>query len=111
MALTVAMLDRGNGKRAFWEAVDGTDTGAAVDLGGYPDRTVTVTGTFNGTTITIQGSNDNSVWQTLSDPAGIALTFTAAGVKVIAEATQYVRQTSAGGGGSTDVDVIVMATR
>jgi hypothetical protein len=69
---------------------------------------VTVTGTFDSATITIQGSNDKTTWQTLSEPDGTALTFTSAGVKVIAEATRYVRETSAGGGASTDVDVIVI---
>lgn len=107
MALTVEHLARGKGIKALWEAIDGVDTGATVDMGGYPDRTVTVTGTMGSSTVTIQGSNDNVVWQTLSDPTGSPLTFTAAGVKVIAEATRYVRHSTAGGA-AADIDVIIV---
>lgn len=107
MALQVSYLGKGKGIKAIWEAVDGVDTGAGVDMGGYPDRTVTATGDFGGGTVTIEGSNDGTVWQTLSEPDGTALTFTANGVAVIAESTQYVRQTMAGGA-AADVDVIIV---
>jgi hypothetical protein len=82
------------------------DTGVGVNIPRWADRTVHVTGTFGGATILIQGSNNNTDWLTLNDNAGVALSFTAAGMKVILENPLYIRASSSGGTG-TDVDVLI----
>lgn len=65
-------------------------------LGGVslPDKTVHVSGTFNGGTITIQGSNSGptaSKWHTLNDPSQNALTFTTSAIEQILENPRFIR--------------------
>jgi hypothetical protein len=60
---------------ASW-ALGNADTGIAIDMTDYADRSVQVEGTFGSATITIEGSNDGTNWETLRDPQGVALTFT-----------------------------------
>lgn len=69
-----------------------TDTSSALYFPDYSDRSVVVTGTFgsNGA-VTIEGSNDNSTWATVSDPNGNALNITATAIKAITEASIYLR--------------------
>jgi hypothetical protein len=89
-----------------WLTMGDDDTGDAIQIPGMADRTVTITGTFASATATIQGSNDNSVWFSCTDPQGNALAFTAAGMELIVENPRYLRVITAGGSG-TDVDVII----
>ena len=90
-----------------WETLTATDVGEARVNTYYNDRTVSVTGTFGGT-VSIQGSNDGTNWFTLTDNSGLALEFTAAGMKLIAEAPLYIRPSA--GSGVSDVDVIILET-
>lgn len=76
------------------------DTGNPVTLTDGADRSIQVEGTFGGATVTVQGSNDGTNWETLRDPLGNLLTFTAAGLKAILEMTIYTRVISAGGTGT-----------
>ena len=72
----------------------GTNDGAPFALLEYAERSVQVgaTGdTFNAGTILIEGSNDGVLWTTLRDPQGVALSFTAAGLKQVLEATAFIR--------------------
>jgi hypothetical protein len=77
------------------------DTGVQIDLTDYADRSVQVEGTFGSATITIQGSNDGTNWQTVRGPDSVALTFTASGLKQVLETTLYLRVISAGGTGTS----------
>lgn len=69
----------------------GSETGDPEVAPQFPVKSVQVTGTFNGATITIEGSNDGVTYAPLSDVTGTALTFTANGVEKISENTRYVR--------------------
>lgn len=91
-----------------WETMGNDDTGTAVKIPGAADKTVTVTGTFGGATVTLQGSNDNTNWFTLTDPQGNDIAFTAAGMEIIMENPLWIRAITVGGSG-TDVDVLVLA--
>lgn len=95
---------------AKWPAMGNADTGLAMDMGQYPDRTVGVTGTFGGATVTIQGSMDGTTWVTLNDFKGNALTITSANVSLIAESPIHLRAITSGGSGTT-VDVWVLGSR
>lgn len=95
-------------RTASW-ALGNADTGNAVDMHRWADRTVQVLGTFGGATVTIQGSNDNTNWVTLNDSGSTALTFTAAGMKLILENPIYVRAISAGGTASAITVIIAGA--
>ncbi len=63
----------------------------------YADRTVQITGSLNGGSVAIQGSNDGNNWFTLDDPQGVDLTFSALGGKAIAEIPAFVRPLLSGG--------------
>ena len=96
----------------LWETMADDDVGgvAGADAGSpsFADKTVHVTGTFGGATVTIEGSNDGTNFVTLNDAGGSALSFTSAGLKTILENPLEIRPKTAGGSG-TDVDVIIIA--
>ena len=108
MATAVSWLNGKGGKtaRALWNGLVCGENGDAIDLDGFNDNTITVTGTFNSQTVTIQGSNDGTNWFTLTDHAGSNLAFTAAGMKLITEAPKSIRPSFSGSSGG-DVDIII----
>ena len=87
-----------------WAAMGASVDGAPYAYGKFPDKTVQVFGTFGGT-VTLQGSNDprvlsdpgNAVWFTLLDIDGDAITFTAAGARVIRENPRFIRPSNGSG--------------
>jgi hypothetical protein len=92
---------------AEWMAMQNGDVGDAFATAPYTDKSVQVVGVFGaGGTVTIQGSNNGTDWATLSDEQGNALTFSTAGIKMPAQATQFIRPTVAGDG-TTNVDVLI----
>lgn len=93
---------------ATWTAMGNADTGTAVPMSGAADRSVQVQGTFGSATVTVQGSNDGTNYQTLADPQGNALTWTSANrLEQILELTRYIRPITAGGTG-TNVEVNIL---
>ena len=92
----------------LWETITSTNSdGQAVRVPSHTDKTVQVTGTFNGATLTLQGSNDGTTWADLTDQAGSDLDFTAAGLAVIAENPIWIRPAQTNGS-LTDVDVFLV---
>ncbi len=94
-----------------WTGLNQTgDTGAKINCVMYPYKTVHVTGTFDGATVTIRGSNmiDDPTWVTLNDNGGSALTFTSAAVKTIRENTYWISPILTGGGAATDLEVYLL---
>lgn len=82
------------------------DTGKAVSMATFPDKTVQFTGTFGS--VTLRGSNlanpldaTATDWFTLSDPQGVDLTFTAAGGATVAENPLWISPISSGGSAYT----------
>lgn len=96
-----------------WTPLLLNDDGAWLDFAEFADRTIQVTGTFGGATAAMQGSNEPtpSVGFTLTDQAGLPLSFTAAGGKVSAEASRWVRPLITGGDGTTSLTVRAVARR
>lgn len=93
----------------LWETLTEVNLdGAGIEIPGLSDRSVQATGTFGGTSIAMQGSNDGAIWAPLLDPQGNAVIFTAAGIKQIQELTQFVRPLLTGGA-AVDVDVTLYA--
>ncbi len=104
-------LSRGSHKW-IWDAMGDADTGAPLDPNGggisFSDKTVHLIGTdWDSATIVIEGSNDGVTYVTLTDPQGNPLSFTVDAMEVILENPLYIRPSSSGGLGSTDVDVIM----
>lgn len=101
-------VDQFNGitlKRWVLTTADGT--GDALPIPIHPDKAVQVSGTFGGATCLIEGSLNGTTWETLRDPAGAALSFTAAGLKQILETVAFIRPrlSVAGSGASINVDL------
>lgn len=90
--------------RIEWAAMATGDTGQPVDWAGHADRSVQVFGTFGGSSVAIEGSNDAGPtptnWNVLTDPQGNALNITAAGLERVTEDTCWVRPNITGGTGS-----------
>lgn len=86
-------------------------TPAPFELPEYGNRSVQVAGTFNGGTLTVEGSNDGTNWAALTDPQGNSLAFTAAQIEQIQEITRFVRpRVSAGAGVALTVSFVVART-
>jgi len=66
-------------------------------------------GTFDSATAVLQGSNDGTNWETLSDIFGLNVSFTAAGYAEVSTAMAYLRPSTSGGGVSQDIDCIIVA--
>lgn len=94
--------------RVEWANLTSADTALPASEVNLNYKTVQVTGTFDGGTVTIQGSNDNGVtWSTLSDDInGNPLTFTSAGIEKIAENPGLIRPTTTAG----TVSIIMVST-
>lgn len=91
-----------------WVLTTANADGNPVDLTPFPDKTVHIFGTFGSGTLTIQGSNDGSDWQSLRDPQGNAIAKTASYLGAILENPRYLRPNLTGSTGAT-VTVILVA--
>lgn len=87
------------------------DTATPIKLGVYSDRTVQVAGTFGGATVTLQGSNNDVGYHTLTDPQGNALSFSAAGLETVMELPFFIKPVISGGDGTTALDIILSGRR
>lgn len=98
-----------------------TDTnvdGQALEMPGSADRTVQITGTFDTTTVVMQGSNAPSPaadtdtdWFTLTDPSSTAISKTAAAGEAVLELTRWIRPKVTAGGASTSITVRLLVKR
>ncbi len=86
------------------------DVGEPLSALHLADKSVQMVGTFDTTTMLIQGSNNGGDnWDTLTDPQGNALSFTGTGFEQIMEIAELIRPKCSVGGGNTDVDVFLVA--
>lgn len=87
------------------------DVGQALQRTDLVDRSVQVNGTFSGATLVFEGSNDGTNYFTLSNPSGTTLSFTAAGLMQVTEATAWVRpHVTSGSGASLTVTLTARRT-
>ena len=101
-------------KLVAWTLTTADPNGDAFVAPDFPDKCVVVRGTFGGATLTLQGANvegtpATAAWQTLNDPQGNALTFTAARIEQLLENPYQLRPVLTGGGGTTSVLVELLA--
>lgn len=101
----------GGGTRLVtWPAMANGDTGQPLMMPSHPDKTVQLVGTLStGGELTMEGSNDNTNWFTLTDAGGTSIVLTALGGKTIMENPLYIRPSITGGDGSTSLTVSVLA--
>lgn len=83
------------------------DTCAPISLARYADRSVQVTGTYSGASISIQGTcEDNTNYAVLTDPSGLDLNISSgARSKFVTELTALTKPVITGGDGNTDLTV------
>jgi hypothetical protein len=95
-----------------WSTLTSTNTdGAPAKWSQFADRSVQMSGTWGGATVTLQGSNDGLVWFTLGDPQANGIAKTSNALEQVLEMTHYVRPLLTGGDGTTAVSVILMMRR
>jgi hypothetical protein len=102
----------GDAVKTVWGALANGDSGSPVSLVQYADRSVQVEGTFGvGGTLLVEGSNDGTTYHTLTDSIGNPLSFTTSGLKVVSEATGFIRPRVSAGDGTTAIVVTMVAAR
>jgi hypothetical protein len=104
MAIIAATTDRNTAAGATlvtWDAMATGDSGAPFGLNAAADITIQVTGTFGGSTVTFQGSNDGTNWHALTQRAGTGnMAYTAAANHACNEMPAFIRPNITGGTGS-----------
>ena len=109
----VRIGDTNDTESVVWILNDGDD-GAPYQRANFPDRSVQLFGTFGGGTVVIEATNEAApapgTWQTLTDPTGVPLSFTAANLKQVVEIHRHLRPRVVGGAGVA-VTVILVARR
>lgn len=81
---------------------------ASLEFPELGEISVQVIGSFGaGGTVLIEGSNDGINYGTLTDPQGVALSLTAAGIKSVQQITRHIRP-RVSAGTSVDVDVFFL---
>jgi hypothetical protein len=104
MAIIAATTDRdtaGGATLVTWSPMATGDSGAPFGLNAAADITIQVTGTFGGSTVTFQGSNDGTNWHPLTQRAGTAnMAYTAAASHACNEMPAFIRPNITGGTGS-----------
>lgn len=96
----------------LWDHVtDITDVLEWADLGNYSDRSVQISGNFNGAHMAVEGSNDldrinpTNVYE-LSDMSGVALLWTAPDLIQVGQCTHLIRpKVKVDGGASMDLSI------
>jgi len=84
-----------------WDAMATGDSGAPFGLNAAADITIQVTGTFGGSTVTFQGSNDGTNWHPLTQRGSTTnMAYTAAANHICQEMPAFIRPIIAGGTGS-----------
>jgi len=96
--------------RATWTLTNGDD-GVPLDAPSYPDKTLTVRGTFGaGGTCILEGADAASTtYSTLNDSRGEgnALSFTAQDTRVVNENPGKIRPRVTAGDGTTSIIVVI----
>ena len=89
-------------------------SGVAFQNNSRPDRTLQITGVFDGATIVFEGSNvsNDSNFLTLTDIDAAVISYTVAPTKLllIRECPAWVRPTVTGGGGSEALNIYLSNT-
>lgn len=101
----------GNGHSAAWSLTQANADGTPFSQVGAADRTIHVFGTWDGATVTIQGSNedtDPTHWASLHDVSGSVAAFTSDGILLLAENPIHIRPLATGAGAATALSVKVV---
>ncbi|MDH3731399.1 MAG: hypothetical protein OES13_09820 [Acidimicrobiia bacterium] len=93
----------------LWEQINEDDEGASIQiLPAYADKSVHFYGTFNGGTLTLEHSMDNTNWTSAIDTGGDAIAVTAVGSVWVGTNARYWRIANDNAGTTEDVDVYLI---
>lgn len=95
----------------LWETLVNTDDGSTVEAPGSSIRSIQIVGTFDTTTIVIEGSNDGTNFVTLEDVENNAMSYTAAAFASPRDVPRFIRPRITADGGSGDLDVHMLIGR
>lgn len=108
----LALTNDGSVKLLTWASMANGDDGEPMASPEYADLAVQVTGTLGaGGTLLWEGSNDKTVWATLNNVQGTALSMTALGIKQVAERPLWIRPRVSAGDGTTALVATCLARR
>lgn len=102
---------RGDGSTMIvtWSPVATGDTCHPVSYPEYADRSVHVSGTFDGATVQIMGSNNGGVsYAALQDPTETTITITSERIRAVLENTAYLMPSVTGGGAAQSLTISVL---
>ncbi len=111
VAAAVERVKEGEAMLYTWAITSTNTEGLSIDAHEYGDRSVQFAGSFDGASVSLQGSNDGTNWATLTDPQGNALTKSASALETVMEVPRYTKVTSSGGGGSQSITVSLFCRR
>jgi len=95
-----------------WASLANGDTGSALEMAGSADRSVQVVGTFgSGGNLRLQGSNDGTNWNTLTDPQGNDINITSTKIEQVTEVVRYMRPNVTGGDVTTNLTITILVRR
>ena len=100
-----------------WGPMANGDVGVPVQFAHHADRTVQIeampiTGSFGaGGTLVFEGSNTGVNYYPLTNPQGVPLVITAAGISEITEVVRFARPHVTGGDGTTSLQVTMFFRR
>jgi hypothetical protein len=97
--------------RVGWQGITAADTDCEQLIApSFADRSIEVTGTFDGATVEIRGGITVPDF-VLKDPQGNPMSFTAAGFKAIAECSWYLKPVILNAGPATNLNIALVAKR
>ena len=95
-------------QKITWTNLNGGDQGSAVKVANWTKKSVAFTGTWNGASGTIQGSNDGVTYFELTTEQGDGVSFSANALATIGPNTLYIKPVVTGPtSASITVDLII----
>lgn len=101
-----------NACRITWANMKGGDVGEPATHALYQDRSVQVTGTFQGAAVAMQGTNhkpEDDLFVALTDMRGNDLNILSPKLEQIEDCTYALRPVVSGGDADTDLTVVIFA--
>jgi len=116
MSTAVTVTYNPNGIRelavATWAALANGEAGTAVNLGQYADKSVQIRGTFGAAgSVQLEGSNDGTNYELLTDPQGNDIVKTAADLEQVSENPLWIRPRCTAGDGTTNLQITLTCKR
>lgn len=102
-----------NAWQVQWSNIGNSDSPAPTSqFSGYAGKSFQAEGTFGGTTVQCQGSNDGTNFHQLNDPSMTAIGLSSGGIREVLEHTHYFQPALSGGSGSSiTVTMLFVKTR